>query len=75
MAQTDVVLKLPKPSRDGKVIVELPLAKETPGALQYAFPDREGPSPLTNVYLRKDKLRAAGHVGAWPASVTVTVEY
>lgn len=56
-----------------KVTVVLPLERTTPGALVYAV------KPMTSkivgqVYVRKDKLRDAGHTGEWPKQITVTVE-
>lgn len=56
-----------------KTSVNLPFVKETTGALMYAIPDRRG-SVVSNVYVRKDKLREAGHTGPWPQEITVTVE-
>lgn len=56
-----------------KTAVVLPFVKETPGALLYATADRKA-TAVSNLYVRKDKLREAGHTGPWPASITVTVE-
>jgi len=56
-----------------KVAVELPFKKETPGALLYALPDQRA-TIVSNVYVRKDKLREAGYTGSWPTEITVTVE-
>lgn len=55
------------------VVVILSLVKETKGALRYAVPDRLGVA-VSDLYVRKDKLREAGHVGPWPTEITVTVE-
>lgn len=56
-----------------RITVVLPKVRATPGAVVYAV------QPMTSevigqVYLRKDKLRAAGHVGPWPEQITLTVE-
>lgn len=56
-----------------KVAVVLPFVKETPGALMYATADRKAQA-VSNLYVRKDKLREAGHTGPWPTEITVTVE-
>lgn len=56
-----------------KVSVVLPFVKETPGALRYALAERRD-AAASDIYIRKDKLREAGHVGAWPTEITVTVE-
>lgn len=56
-----------------KVEVVLPFKKQTPGALLYALPDQRA-TIVSNVYVRKDKLREAGYTGDWPAEITVTVE-
>lgn len=55
------------------VTVTLPFKRETPGALLYSVPDVRD-TIISNVYVRKDKLRAAGYTGEWPAEVTVTVD-
>lgn len=56
-----------------KTSVTLPFSRETPGALVYALP-RVTDAVVGNVYVRKDKLREAGHIGAWPQEVVITVE-
>lgn len=56
-----------------KVAVVLPFVKETKGAVMYAAPDRLGQA-VSNLYVRKDKLREAGLTGPWPSEITVTVE-
>lgn len=55
------------------VAVTLPFKKETPGALLYALADQRN-TIVSNVYVRKDKLREAGYTGSWPSEITVTVE-
>lgn len=55
------------------VTVTMPLVKETKGALLFALEDRLA-TAVSNVYVRKDKLREAGHVGPWPTEINVTVE-
>jgi hypothetical protein len=55
------------------VTVALPFKKETPGALLYALADQRN-TIVSNVYVRKDKLREAGYTGAWPSEINVTVE-
>jgi hypothetical protein len=57
-----------------KVAVVLPFVKETPGALRYGLPDQRREVAVSDIYIRKDKLREAGHVGPWPIEITVTVE-
>lgn len=56
-----------------KITVTLPLSKQTKGALLYATTDRFS-TAVSNLYVRKDHLEAAGHTGEWPKSITVTVE-
>lgn len=53
--------------------VTLPLVKTTPGALKYGVPDHSS-QLVGTVYVRKNKLRAAGHSGSWPTEITITVE-
>jgi hypothetical protein len=53
--------------------VVLPFSRETPGALLYALPGFRS-NPVSNVYVRKDKLTEAGHQGPWPTKISVTVE-
>jgi hypothetical protein len=55
------------------VTVTLPFKRATPGALLYALPDMKN-TIVSSVYVRKDKLRAAGFEGDWPAEITVTVQ-
>jgi hypothetical protein len=55
------------------VQVTLPFKKATKGALLYALNDQRN-TIVSNVYVRKDKLRDAGFTGDWPAEITVTVE-
>lgn len=55
------------------VTVTLPFKKETPGAILYALADQRN-TIVSNVYVRKDKMREAGYEGDWPAEITVTVE-
>ena len=55
------------------VTVTLPFKKQTPGAVLYALPDQRN-TIVSNVYVRKDKMREAGYEGDWPAEITVTVE-
>jgi hypothetical protein len=57
----------------GPITVTLPLVKETKGALRYALADRQA-TAVSDLYVRKDKLREAGHVGPWPTEINVTVE-
>lgn len=54
--------------------VTLPFVKETPGSLRFALPTQRRDLPVSDIYIRKDKLREAGHTGPWPTSITVTVE-
>lgn len=56
-----------------KVVQVLPFIKETPGALRYGLPNSRREVPLSDLYLRKDKLVEAGHTGPWPTEITVTV--
>lgn len=57
-----------------KVTVRLPLVKETAGALRYALSDQRRDLVISDLYVRKDKLREAGHEGDWPAALDVSVE-
>lgn len=54
--------------------ITLPFVKETPGALRYALPEARREHAVSDIYVRKDKLRESGHTGPWPTSITVTVE-
>lgn len=56
------------------VQVKLPFVKETAGALRYGLPNQRKEVLVSDIYVRKDKLREAGHTGEWPAEITVTVE-
>lgn len=57
-----------------KVAVVLPFVKETPGAIRYGLPTQRREVLVSDLYVRKDKLREAGHTGPWPSEITVTVE-
>lgn len=54
-----------------KVTVILPLERETPGTLVYKLPDIKA-AAVGQVYVRKDKISKVN--GAWPTSITLTVE-
>lgn len=54
-----------------KIIVTLPLERETPGALVYKVPDIKSVA-VGQVYVRKDKMPMVN--GEWPESITITVE-
>jgi hypothetical protein len=56
------------------VRITLPFVKETPGALRYGLPDQRREVAVSDIYVRKDKLREAGLTGPWPTEITVTVE-
>jgi hypothetical protein len=56
-----------------EVTVTLPFEKETPGALKYAVEDVRSQA-VGAVYVRKDKLRDAGHKGLWPSEITLTIK-
>lgn len=55
-----------------EVTVTLPFEKETPGALKYAVEDVRSQA-VGAIYVRKDKLREAGHKGMWPSEITLTI--
>lgn len=57
-----------------KIRVTLPLVKQTPSALRYALPDRRLELAVSDIYVRKDKLREAGLTGYWPTEITLTLE-
>ncbi len=57
-----------------KATVRLPFVKETAGAIRYGLPDQRREVLVSDIYVRKDKLREAGHVGPWPTAINVTVE-
>lgn len=54
-----------------KIVVVLPLVRETPGALVYKV-TKVTSLPVGQVYIRKDQFVKVD--GEWPSSVTVTVE-
>lgn len=54
-----------------KIVVTLPLVRETPGTVVYALKD-VGSEPVGQIYIRKTALEMTNR--EWPPSVTVTVE-
>lgn len=56
------------------ITVRLPFIKETAGALRYGLPNQRKEVLVSDIYVRKDKLREAGHTGEWPLALHITVE-
>lgn len=57
------------------VTVRLPFVKETAGAIRYGLPASQRKEVLvSDIYVRKDKMREAGHTGEWPLALNITVE-
>jgi hypothetical protein len=57
-----------------KITLDLPLSKENPGSLRFGFTQGRRDHVVSDIYLRKDKLREAGYEGDWPTEITVTLE-
>jgi hypothetical protein len=55
-----------------QIEVTLPFHHDTPGALVFKTEGRMTDVPIGQVYVRKDHVDTID--GAWPSSVTVTVE-
>jgi hypothetical protein len=55
-------------------VLDLPLSKNNPRSLRYGFTEGRRDHVVSDLYVRKDKLRAAGYTGPWPAKIRVTVE-
>lgn len=56
------------------ITVRLPFVKETAGAIRYGLPTQRKEVLVSDIYIRKDKLREAGHTGPWPLFINLTVE-
>ena len=54
--------------------VTMPLERETDGALVYKIAGSVKNNAISQVYVRKDKMTDAGHVGPWPSEIVITVE-
>jgi hypothetical protein len=57
-----------------RVTIALPFVKETPGALKYGLAGERMNVLVADIYVRKDQLRKAGHVGPWPLALNITIE-
>lgn len=56
-----------------KIIITGTLDRETKGTVRYAENTTDGARPtIGTIYILKDKIEKVS--GAWPASITVTVE-
>ena len=56
-----------------KIQVVLPKKKETPGTVVYALPNPTAVA-VGQVYVRKEHLVGLKVNGAWPESITISIE-